>query len=93
MGVLGSVAGGALGKQLGGDGIGGDILGGIGGVLGSLFPFFETGGWVNHPVGQPVVSVLHGGEFVLPQSISPTKKQVEAVRRIKALKKHNHKFV
>ena len=92
MGVISGTALGALGKELGGEGIGGDILGGLMGIAGGMIPWFERGGWVNHPAGEPVIAMLHGNEFVLPQSVNPTKKQVEAVRRLKGEKKPSYDF-
>ena len=76
MGVLGATGGSALGKAVGGEGIGGDILGALGGVLGGFLPF-ETGG----EVPRDTKAILHKGEYVLPKGVKPTKAQRKAVNK------------
>ena len=75
MGLLGVTAGSALGKEIGGDGVAGDILGALGGIAGSFLPFKE-GGYV--PYDTP--AILHKSEFVLPAHVKPTKAQLKAVK-------------
>lgn len=82
MGVFGATAGSALGKEIGGDGVGGDILGALGGIAGSFLPFKE-GGYV--PYDTP--AILHKNEFVLPAHVKPTKAQLKAVKAGKKKKK------
>ena len=79
MGILGSLGGSALGKEIGGDGIFGNILGGLGGFAGGLLPF-ETGGYVV----RTTPALLHAGEFVLPANAKPTIEQRKIVNRNKA---------
>ena len=79
MGIIGGIAGGALGKKLGGDGIGGDILGGLFSAGGGLIPWFETGGHVD----RNGVAYLHKIEFVVPANAKATKKQKAIVRKNK----------
>lgn len=86
MGVLGATGGSALGKAVGGDGIGGDILGALGGVIGGFLPF-ETGG----EVPRNTKALLHKGEYVLPAGVKPTKAQRKAVNKRKAQAKKGKK--
>tara|TARA_R110001592_G_scaffold35557_2_gene120913 strand:- start:727 stop:996 length:270 start_codon:yes stop_codon:yes gene_type:complete len=79
MGVFGSLGGSALGKKIGGDGIFGDILGGLGGIAGGLLPY-ETGGYVV----KTTPALLHAGEFVLPANAEPTMAQRRIVNRNQA---------
>ena len=44
---------------------------------------FKKGGKVPGKKGKPVKAILHGGEFVLPVSVKPSKKQVEQVKKLK----------
>lgn len=53
-----------LGRLPGVQGVG-DLLGGIGGAIGSL-PGFAQGGVVPGPVGAPMLAVVHGGETIIP---------------------------
>tara|TARA_R100001463_G_scaffold6465_2_gene21116 strand:- start:1546 stop:1845 length:300 start_codon:yes stop_codon:yes gene_type:complete len=86
MGVLGATGGSAIGKAIGGDGIGGDILGAIGGIAGGFLPF-ETGG----EVPRNTKALLHKGEYVLPAGVKPTKTQRKAVNKRKAQAKKGKK--
>ena len=86
MGVLGATGGSALGKKIGGKGVGGDILGALGGVLGGFLPF-ETGG----EVPRDTKAILHKGEYVLPAGVKPTKAQRKAVNKKKTQAKKGKK--
>lgn len=84
---IGGIAGGGLGQAIGqkyGGGIGGKVGGEIGKIggeaLGALLPF-KKGGKVPGPRGKPRAILAHGGEFVLPSHIKPTKAQRDAVKR------------
>jgi hypothetical protein len=70
---LGGLAGGAIGHQKEGAA--------IGGTLGGMLPF-KKGGKVPGPRGKAVKAVVHGGEFVLPAGVAPTKSQKAKVRRM-----------
>lgn len=83
-GIAGSVAGEAIEKEIGG--VGGKILGGLVSAIGSLNPFFEDGGYVKAKKGRPVRAIVHGGEFILPVGVKPTKRQKDAVKKRKAKK-------
>ena len=82
MGIFGNILGGALG-QAGGQYFGGDqgrqVGGTIGGALGGLLPF-KKGGRVKSK--RPIPALLHPNEFVLPASVKPTKRQIEAVKKL-----------
>jgi hypothetical protein len=84
MGIFGNILGGALG-QAGGQYFGGDqgrqVGGTIGGALGGLLPF-KKGGRVKAPKGKPVPALVHGGEYVLPVGVKPTKTQMAAVAKL-----------
>ncbi len=82
---LGRIAGGALGRRFGG-GSGQKIGEVVGEVAGGFLPF-ETGGMVKGKKGKPVKAIVHGGEYVLPVGVKPTKAQKSAVAKRKA-KKH-----
>ena len=86
MGILGSaigrIGGGFLGNLFGNK----DAGSGIGGILGSLLPF-EKGGRVPGRRGQGVPTLLHGGEYILPAGVKPTKAQMNKVSDKKKKKK------
>jgi len=73
MGVFGSAAGGAIGSV-------------AGRILGGMLPF-ATGGRVPGKKGAPRKILAHGGEYVLPAGVEPTKTQKEAVAKNKREKK------
>jgi hypothetical protein len=86
MGVFGNLIGSGLGS-VGGQYFGGDrgrdAGGVIGGALGGLLPF-RKGGKVPGAKGKPRAILAHGGEWVLPVSVKPTKAQkakISALRR------------
>ena len=81
MGVFGTILGGALGsgagRFFGGDA--GQQAGGIaGGALGGLLPF-KKGGKVPGKIGKPKRILAHGGEWVLPVGVPPTKAQKKKI--------------
>ncbi len=86
MGIIGNVigqeAGGALGKRFGGR-AGSNIGRAIGGVAGNLLPF-KTGGRVPGKRGAPKQVLAHGGEYILPVGVKPTKAQRAEVAKRKA---------
>ena len=86
MGFLGNLLGQGLG-YLGG-GLFGDSGTGskIGGALGNFLPF-EKGGKVPVRKGKPLPALLHGGEYVLPAGVKPTKAQMKKVADGKRKKK------
>lgn len=86
MGFLGNLLGQGLG-YLGG-GLFGDSGTGskIGGALGSFLPF-KKGGRVPGGKGKPVPTLLHGGEYILPMGVKPTKAQMKKVSDGKKKKK------
>ena len=49
---------------------------------------FKTGGRVPGKKGKALKILAHGGEYVLPMNVKPTKKQIAVVRK-KNLKKNN----
>lgn len=78
MGFFGNLLGqglGALGGGLFGDSGTGSK---IGGALGNFLPF-KKGGKVPERRGKPVPALLHGGEYVLPVGVKPTKAQMKKV--------------
>lgn len=84
MGIIGSLLGQAGGNLIGGKfgGSAGASAGQqIGGVLGGFLPF-KKGGRVPGKVGKPVKALVHGGEYVLPAGVKPTKAQVAAVNKL-----------
>ena len=86
--ALGGFAGRALGKHFRGhkgSEAGQSIGHTIGGVAGGFLPF-KTGGKVKGKKGKPVKAMLHGGEYVLPAHIKPTKAQKKAVAKGKKKK-------
>lgn len=82
MGVFGSLGGSIVGKQIGGEGVLGDVLGGLGGIAGGFLPFKEGG-----RVPRDTKAILHKNEYVLPAGVKPTKAQIKAVNKGKAQKK------
>jgi hypothetical protein len=85
MGFFGNLLGqglGALGGELFGDAKTGSK---IGGSLGNFLPF-KKGGAVPGGRNTPVKALLHGGEYVLPAGVKPTKAQRAAVARGKKMK-------
>ena len=52
----------------------------------------KTGGRVNAKKGKPVREIVHGGEYMLPVGVSPTKKQVQQVNKIKSKAKSTKKI-
>ena len=84
--LLGGEAGKKLGKLLGNESVGQGIGEAVGGFGGGLLPF-KKGGRVKGKRGKPVPILAHGGEFVLPTSVKPTKAQVKAVNKLHAPKK------
>ncbi len=77
---LGGLLGGAAGTYFGG-GTGGAIGSLLGREAGKFLPF-KKGGKVPGKVGKPVKTLLHGGEYVLPASVKPTKAQKMAVAKL-----------
>lgn len=74
---LGGLAGQAIGQKYGGSsGAAAGKL--IGSGLGTLFPYFKTGGRVK----KTGPAVVHAGEYVLPKSVKPTKTQKKAVAKL-----------
>ena len=69
----GGSAGASAGKKIG------SVIGGVAG--GALIPF-KRGGKVPGPVGKPVKALVHGGEYVLPAGVKPTKAQKMAVAKL-----------
>ena len=95
MGVIGGVVGNEIGSHLGGflaskfnpkyKDSGSRIGSTIGSVIGGLTPY-KTGGRVKGMRGKAVPILAHGGEYVLPVGIKPTKKQTNAVEKRKRKK-------
>ena len=73
--ILGKFAGGALGGLIGGK-KGRELGQELGSAGGSLLPF-KKGGYVK----KTTPALLHGGEFVLPKGVKPTKAQKAAVAK------------
>ena len=48
---------------------------------GAMLPF-KKGGRVKGPKGKAVKAIVHGGEYVLPASVKPTKAQKAAVAKL-----------
>jgi len=86
---LGRIAGGALGRRFGG-GSGQKIGEVVGEVAGGFLPF-EKGGLVKGKKGKPIKALVHGGEYVLPVGVKPTKAQKKAVADGKKKHKKPHK--
>lgn len=73
---LGGLAGSAIGQKYGGSsGAAAGKL--IGSGLGTLFPYFKTGGRVK----KTGPAIVHKGEYVLPVGVKPTKAQKAAVAK------------
>lgn len=75
-------------------GVGSDIGGILGRSLGDIgekavrgFLGFKKGGRVPGKKGAPRKAVVHGGEYVLPVGVAPTKAQKAAVAKLKKGKK------
>ncbi len=79
--LLGQAAGHAIGKKFGNAKAGQSVGGAIGGVL----PF-KKGGKVPGKKNSPKMILAHGGEYVLPVSVKPTKAQKAAVKKLKMKK-------
>ena len=77
--ILGSGAGQMIGGYAGGS-RGRDAGGVIGGAIGNLLPF-KKGGKVPGAKGKPKVILAHGGEYVLPVGVKPTKAQKAQVAK------------
>lgn len=87
-GEAGGALGGLIGRKLGGRGgasAGANIGRVAGGLAGTLLPF-KKGGMVGGKKGKPVPALLHGGEYVLPVGVKPTKAQKAKVAKGKAKK-------
>lgn len=74
--ILGKFAGGALGGLIGGK-KGRELGQELGSAGGSFLVPFKEGGYVK----KTTPALLHGGEFVLPASVKPTKAQKAAVAK------------
>lgn len=82
--IGGSALGGALGGKYGGSTgqkIGSELGGLAGGLAGNFLPF-KKGGKVPGPKGKAIKAVVHGGEYVLPAGVKPTKAQKAAVAKL-----------
>lgn len=75
---LGKAIGGRAGKQAGANI--GRVAGGLAG--GSIMPF-KKGGRVPGSRGKPKLILAHGGEYVLPVGVAPTKAQKAKVAKKK----------
>ena len=84
--ALGGLAGKKLGKLLGNEDLGRNIGEMAGGAGGAMLPF-KKGGRVKGKRGKAIPIMAHGGEYVLPTSVKPTKAQVKAVNALKKPKK------
>jgi len=86
---LGNMAGTYVGKKLLGDDYKGQsaIIGStLGGLGGALLPF-KNGGKVPGKKGKPKIILAHGGEWILPTDIKPTKEQRSLINKRKKLKR------
>ena len=83
---LGSFLGGMAGRRFGKSDNAQKLGEGLGGLAGSYLPF-KKGGLVKGKKGKPVKALLHGGEYVLPASVKPTKAQKAKVAELKKPKK------
>lgn len=85
---LGSLAGGGIGGAIGqkyGGSAGqkaGQEIGSVLGKVGGAFLPFKKGGKVPGKVGAPRKAIVHGGEYVLPAGVKPTKAQKAAVAKL-----------
>jgi hypothetical protein len=88
MGVFGNLLGQAVGRAVAGK-VGGkksaDVGQQVGGMAGNLLPF-KKGGKVPGKKGAPKMILAHGGEYVLPVGVKPTKAQKAKVAKGKAKK-------
>ena len=75
--ILGSIAGGLGSSFMPLPGVNGAQ---IGGQIGGLLPF-KKGGKIPGKRGKPIVILAHGGEFMLPAGVPPTRSQRSAVAR------------
>ena len=82
--VIGQELGGFLGKKIGGR-AGSNIGRAVGWVGGGLLPF-KKWGKVPGKKGAPKLILAHGGEYVLPIGVKPTKAQKAKVAKRKANK-------
>ncbi len=82
MGFFGNLGGKILGSgidhTLGGNGNTGSA---IGGALGNFLPF-KKGGRVPGAKNKPRMAIVHGGEYVLPVGIPPSKAQKKKVAEL-----------
>jgi len=84
--LLGGAGGQFLGKAFGNADLGKNIGETVGGFGGGLLPF-KKGGRVKGKRGKAVPIMAHAGEYVLPNSVKPTKAQVKAVNALHKPKK------
>lgn len=61
----------------------GGTLGEVGAPLAGAALGFKKGGRVPGKKGKPVMATVHGGEYVLPVGVKPTKTQMKAVATLK----------
>lgn len=78
---LGGILGGAAGTFMSGSPVGGAVGALLGAEAGKYLPF-KKGGPVPGPRGKAVKAIVHGGEFVLPAGVKPTKAQKKAVAKL-----------
>ena len=83
--ALGSAGGSALGRAIGGKKGAkiGSQLGAMGGDIAGSMVGFKTGGLVKGKKGKAVRAIVHGGEYVLPVGVKPTKAQRTKVNKLK----------
>jgi len=97
MGVVGNTIGSAIGnmasralakKYLGNDYVDQSALIGstLGGLAGGLLPF-KNGGKIPGKKGEALVIIGHGQEWVLPNGVNPTKKQISLIEKRKKQKR------
>lgn len=60
-------------------------------ALGALL--LKTGGRVPGKKNKAIKAIVHGGEYMLPVGVKPSKKQIEQVKKLKLKAKKNIKFV
>jgi hypothetical protein len=84
-GIIGATVGQIFGGKKGAQALGniGRVAGDVGGK--ALMPF-KKGGKVPGKKGAPKVIMAHGGEYVLPVGVKPTKAQKAQVAKRKAKK-------
>jgi len=86
---LGDITGTYIGKKYLGDDYKGQtaLIGStLGGLAGGLLPF-KNGGLVPGKKGKPKIILAHGGEWVLPTDIKPTKEQRSLIEKRKKQKR------